>query len=493
MFCSTCGAELKKDFKFCQKCGQEKIVPLEANDSSFKNNEKIEFFIVPTLRLIVFSILSFGFYSVYWFALNFNAIEKRRKSRKQKTHTNLWAFFNMLTSEILFKELSLIKKESTGKGFKISPAILGVFYFVFMVLGSYILLSPFVFIFTALTFQKKVKEYEVYGLSNYKKAKFSWKEVLVVFISLFIFIGAAIVYTAEDVDYSLDDQNYQEELSLLAQLNPYMEPVGYFSRPELFDVDDIDINEWLSYISYYDIEISDTPLNELNLQFSNQREVFSSVVKVVCENEEFFSEGSGVNFESAGYVLTNKHVIEDMTSCVVGFPNPVSGIVEEAYWATPIVDEENITGHDLAYLSIETPVFDEDNNIYGYYDKYTDALLPYFNIKEDCFNGPVQLGDSLFVIGYPYLSGGALTITNGLISSLYSSDGYLITSAKINSGNSGGLAVDKNGCYIGVPTAVYYEDGSEYFGEIIDAEFVYEFNEAVKDDLDLYLEKMNEN
>ena len=120
--------------------------------------------------------MSFGLYSLYWFALNFNAIEKRRKKRGKKTHSTLWGIFNTLTSEILFRELDLIKKETTGKGFKISPAVLGVIYFVFMVFGGFVLLSPFVFIATVLIFQKKVKDYSSNGASVYKQAKFNWRK-----------------------------------------------------------------------------------------------------------------------------------------------------------------------------------------------------------------------------------------------------------------------------------------------------------------------------
>lgn len=201
MFCKKCGFKLLEGSEFCSKCGEDlKNKSKESKKEEIgtsaaivlKNAEKIDFFIVPTVRLVIFSILSFGFYSVYWFSLNFSAIEKRRKNRQQKTHTTLWAFFNTLTSEILFKELSLIKKEATGKGFKISPAILGVIYFIFMVFGGYIFLSPFVFIYTALTFQKKVKEYQSYGLSNYNKAKFNWREIVVVIMGIvFVIIGLA--------------------------------------------------------------------------------------------------------------------------------------------------------------------------------------------------------------------------------------------------------------------------------------------------------------
>jgi len=47
----------------------------------------------------------------------------------------------------------------------------------------------------------------------------------------------------------------------------------------------------------------------------------------------------------------------------------------------------------------------------------------------------------LLVVGY------SLTVTDGIVSSL-SGDGLIYTSAKISHGNSGGLAVDKNGCIL---------------------------------------------
>lgn len=220
MFCKKCGFKLLEESKFCPKCGENlKNESEEAKKEEFKisdnvvlkNTEKVDFFIVPTARLVIFSILSFGFYSVYWFALNFNAIEGRRKNRGKKTHPNLWGFFNTLTSEILFKELSLIRKEATGKGFKVSPAILGVIYFIFMVFGGYIFLSPFVFIYTALTFQKKVKQYNGYGLSNYSKAKFNWREIVVVIIGIIFFI-ISLASEMSKLENSMINNNDKEVL-----------------------------------------------------------------------------------------------------------------------------------------------------------------------------------------------------------------------------------------------------------------------------------------
>ncbi len=311
-----------------------------------------------------------------------------------------------------------------------------------------------------------------------------WKALLVSAIVIAIGLYAFIYFS----DHASEDDHAS---SLLNELDPNIQPVGYFDDPNVFESESISDEEWFSHLQYYEIEDIAPIYDKSRFQFPNQREILSSVVKIVCEDSNYFYYGSGTNFDSGGYVLTNLHVLENINGrCVIGFPDPESGLIKEAYWAAPIIDKDNITGHDLAYLSVEDPVFDESYNIYGYYDKIFDGSFSYFEITEDCSSTPTQLGDRLFVVGYPPLSGGALTITDGLVSSLYSRDGYIITSAKIVSGNSGGLAVDGQGCYVGVPTAVYYEEGDEYLGEIIDAEFVDEFDEAVTDDIDEYFNSL---
>lgn len=318
-------------------------------------------------------------------------------------------------------------------------------------------------------------------------------------IILFLIIGfVAIIlflawlggdYQAEEA--IVDDRS--EVCDLLCRLNPYIEPIGYFDESYLLD-NDTTTEELLANVKYYDIEETESFFDESKNQFPNQKNIFSSVVKIVCEDSRDKSVvhfGSGVNNDASGFVLTNKHVVSDsdIDDCIVGFPDPETGLIIEAYWSTVILDEEDETGYDLAYLSIENPVIGESNGVYGSYDRVLNSSFPFFEqSSERCLETLPQLGDRLFIVGYPFLSGGALTITDGLVSSLYSRDYFIITSAKINSGNSGGLAVDGLGCYVGVPTASYQEEGEEYLGEIIDAQFVYEFMKAIQDDLEDYIE-----
>jgi len=319
-------------------------------------------------------------------------------------------------------------------------------------------------------------------LDKEKEEGFPWFKFV---IAAFVII--AVSYTAFLVIGSSPEVEDYVGGDMLYELEPTLQPVGSFTEPSLFESETIADNDWLSRIEYTKPTYL-TPITISNVRFPDQYNTYSSVVKIVCEDNDYYYYGSGTNVDSAGYVVTNLHVIEGNAGleCVVGFPDPETGLMREAYWATPIVDDENDTGHDLAMLSVEEPVFDDEYNIYGFYEKFTDGTFPYYEETDACLNTASQLGDQVFVLGYPALSGGALTITDGLVSSLYSADGYIITSAKIGSGTSGGLAVDSNNCFVGVPTAVYYNDQDENYGEIIDAYFVYEFFDSVFDDIEEY-------
>jgi putative serine protease PepD len=69
-------------------------------------------------------------------------------------------------------------------------------------------------------------------------------------------------------------------------------------------------------------------------------------------------------------------------------------------------------------------------------------------------------GDPLAVIGFPELGGSTVTFTDGVVSGFLdeNDDGvyeWIKTDTEVNPGNSGGLAIDQQGDFIGVPTAGY--------------------------------------
>ena len=128
-------------------------------------------------------------------------------------------------------------------------------------------------------------------------------------------------------------------------------------------------------------------------------------------------------------------------------------------------------------MQIDDVYYDQaEGKAYGEYPKQ----FPAYDSDLYCKNENVKLGEPVRIYGYPAISGGfALTITDGVVSSLLEKDGLIITSAKISHGNSGGLAVDKNGCRIGIPSMVSSDD-AESLGVIISNNLIYSFTDEVR-------------
>ncbi|SLM61499.1 MULTISPECIES: outer membrane-stress sensor serine endopeptidase DegS [Dickeya] len=137
--------------------------------------------------------------------------------------------------------------------------------------------------------------------------------------------------------------------------------------------------------------------------------------------------GSGVIMNQKGYILTNKHVINNAAQIVVTLQD---GRIFEAL----LVGSDTLT--DLAVLKIEGP-----------------------NLPEIPINPKrvFHVGDVVMAIGNPYNLG--QTVTQGIISATgrvgLSSSGrqnFLQTDASINRGNSGGALVNTIGELVGINT-----------------------------------------
>lgn len=220
-----------------------------------------------------------------------------------------------------------------------------------------------------------------------------------------------------------------------------------------------------------------------------QEEIAATVVNIFCPSTSVYEEssgGSGTIIDESGIILTNSHVIPQDSEniyvgddgCLVTLPDPITGYPKEIYWAEPLVFSELSDRYDLAYMVIKKPYYDEETNeLLGEYDK---SFPNFYNSA--CKDEYVKLGEPIRVFGYPAISGGYhLTITDGIVSS-FPGDGMIVTSAKISHGNSGGLAVDANGCMIGIPTMVS-TDENESLGIIISGDLISGFS----DELDVLL------
>ena len=86
------------------------------------------------------------------------------------------------------------------------------------------------------------------------------------------------------------------------------------------------------------------------------------------------------------------------------------------------------------------------------------------------------IGDRLSILGFPAIGGETLTVTEGIISGFeFQGDTRFIkSSAKLDHGNSGGLAIKDSGCVIGIPTFVQ-RGPLESMGRILDLNYLYKY------------------
>ncbi|OGG95592.1 hypothetical protein A3E04_02875 [Candidatus Kuenenbacteria bacterium RIFCSPHIGHO2_12_FULL_42_14] len=147
------------------------------------------------------------------------------------------------------------------------------------------------------------------------------------------------------------------------------------------------------------------------------------------------SQGSGTIINSSGLILTNKHVIDGTSGCLVGF---IDDYDDEPYFGDrQIADIYKISSDtDVAVLKLRNP---------------SNKNLASINISQNSSSN-IKLGEILTTYGYPADFGRKITYTSGDFSGV---DGnYLKTTAVIEHGNSGGGAYLKNGSFIGIPSAV---------------------------------------
>lgn len=132
------------------------------------------------------------------------------------------------------------------------------------------------------------------------------------------------------------------------------------------------------------------------------------------------------------HIVTNYHVINGARSISV---KGINGDFSRSYEATVVASDKD---NDLAILRL--------NNV-------TISNIPY-----GVSTSPVEVGQEIFVLGYPMTDtmGDEIKLTNGIISALSGFQGspnnYQI-SAPIQPGNSGGPRFDNNGNVIGIVVA----------------------------------------
>lgn len=158
----------------------------------------------------------------------------------------------------------------------------------------------------------------------------------------------------------------------------------------------------------------------------------------VPEQQERVGIGSGVIINSNGYIITNKHVVEDSKELDVT-------LRDNRTYKADIVGTDPST--DLALIKID------EKNL---------PVIAFANSDE------AQVGEWVLAIGNPY--GLTSTVTAGIISAKSRSlnlsrnqnsiESFIQTDAAINPGNSGGALVNLKGGLVGINTAIASPTGS---------------------------------
>lgn len=161
----------------------------------------------------------------------------------------------------------------------------------------------------------------------------------------------------------------------------------------------------------------------------------------VTDCEQYIkAEWTGTGFAIAdGYIVTNYHVTNGAKTIRI---KGINGDIEKSYKGYTIASDKE---HDLSIVKI----IDQNFSSLG--------KIPY-----GVGNTTVDVGDNIFVLGYPLTSsmGNEIKLTDGVISSLtgYKGDESMFQiSAPIQHGNSGGPLFSENGDVVGVVFAKHTE------------------------------------
>ncbi|OGI56980.1 hypothetical protein A2906_02960 [Candidatus Nomurabacteria bacterium RIFCSPLOWO2_01_FULL_37_25] len=224
-------------------------------------------------------------------------------------------------------------------------------------------------------------------------------------------------------------------------------------------------------IKKYQSYSAQKPVTENSI--SNINKYMEYVGYISCNDgkgNSWSGSGSIWKYDSNYQFLTNYHVIEGAKGCQLIYSNPNNSDTEESNGVFYDLDIDNALVEindivDYAIIKLKKISFiSESSDEPPSVDKNFTSCPKY-----------LPLATSVFVIGFPATTQTTtqtqagdvtsinLTVTNGIISSYddnptstYPDYNYFIT-AKIDSGNSGGLAIagyKNNLCVMGIPTAV---------------------------------------
>ena len=228
-----------------------------------------------------------------------------------------------------------------------------------------------------------------------------------------------------------------------------------------------------SYISekFYNITGKVFKKSPEKILASIRKDVLPSIVQVGCLDEKEDVEamiGSGIFYYENGdktkpMVQTNAHVVlasdGKYHGCNIYFPREDGSFYKsvymggEAFVYHDVVSNINgvkVNGMDLADIRLEKPLKDLEGKDFAFPPDAPDVFEK--TGKLCSVNKPIEIGEKIYLIGYPNTGGNSITLTVGVVSGFTDENpGIIKVSANSNHGSSGGIAIGQdNGCYYGV-------------------------------------------
>ncbi|RLT40287.1 MAG: hypothetical protein DWI57_08730 [Chloroflexi bacterium] len=179
------------------------------------------------------------------------------------------------------------------------------------------------------------------------------------------------------------------------------------------------------------------------------------VIVPIATEQDTYSTGSGTILAESGLILTNYHVMGEIEQETLYNGNGFAAIA---------VNPTNLKGRPIlkyaAHLVAGNPALDLALlRITGLLEDESLALPENLGLTAIAIGDSqaLQIGDEISAFGFPSIGGDTVTFTKGILSGFEDEedDGYaewLKVDLNINHGNSGGLATNSAGEFVGVPT-----------------------------------------
>lgn len=221
------------------------------------------------------------------------------------------------------------------------------------------------------------------------------------------------------------------------------------------------------------------------------KDQIQAIVELWCPDDyygngsEFVSVGSGTVISEDGLIVTNRHVVSNEDWSVIKSSPTCYVALTEDISEEPII---KYTADLIAYSPIDNSNFDFDvamlyiSGICEECEGRPRSLPSKFSYLETGKSDKLRIGDYISVAGYPTIGAGTFNFTEGIVSGRVG-EFVIKTDAKIDSGNSGGSALDSNHELVGLPTWTIAGE-SESMGYVIGIDQVYNWynNKVVASD-----------